>query len=335
MAGARAAGRPVAGSIALAFRVLISETASAPPCSAATATAAGSATFGVSFTISGFAVSGRSASSSAAVSAGCSPTIRPEWTFGQETLSSIAATSSRPATPLDQLAEILATRRHHRDDQRHRQLAPAAAGRSARKPSRPLLGRPIELIIPAGVSQIRGGALPAAGLRGDRLRDEGGEREVLEQRVAEGPPRGDRVEGAGGVDHRMRQLDPQNSTAECSAGILSRAGAVRVRRRARPRGSRSRRTASPITTHPRTGAPPGRRRRGGGSRPSGLGTAQPKQAPKPQAIGRLHARARRRRLRARHRSRARRRASPAGRRRRRRRRSASSPASIAASRSVT
>ena len=119
---AASAGSPVAGSIALAFRVLISETASAPPSSAATATAAGSATLGVSFTISGFAVSGRSASSSAAVSVGCSPTIRPEWTLGQETLSSIAATSSRSADAADQLRELLPARRHHRDDQRHRQL---------------------------------------------------------------------------------------------------------------------------------------------------------------------------------------------------------------------
>ena len=87
-------GRPVAGSIALAFNVLINDTASAPPSSAATATAAGSATLGVSFTISGFSVSGRNASNSAAVSVGCSPTIRPEWTLGQETFSSIAATSS-------------------------------------------------------------------------------------------------------------------------------------------------------------------------------------------------------------------------------------------------
>ena len=64
------AGCPVAGSIALAFSVLIRETASAPPSSAATATASGLATFGVSFTINGFSVSGRSASSSASVSSG-------------------------------------------------------------------------------------------------------------------------------------------------------------------------------------------------------------------------------------------------------------------------
>ena len=88
----RCPGCAVAGSIALAFIVLINETASAPPSSAATATAAGSATFGVSFTISGFAVSGRSASSSAAVSSGCSPTISPEWTLGRRR-------SARPPQP--------------------------------------------------------------------------------------------------------------------------------------------------------------------------------------------------------------------------------------------
>ena len=152
----------MAGSIALAFSVLIRETESAPPSSAATATAAGSATLGVSLTISGFGVSGRSASSNAAVSVGCSPTIRPEWTLGQETFSSMAATSSRAAT-----AE---TRRENSS-----RLVPitetingtgssASCGRSsARNPSRPLLGRPIELIIPAGVSQIRCGSLPTRG----------------------------------------------------------------------------------------------------------------------------------------------------------------------------
>ena len=64
-AGRRRARPPLRGSSALAFSVLISETASAPPSSAAIATAAGSATLGVSLTISGFSVSGRSASSSA------------------------------------------------------------------------------------------------------------------------------------------------------------------------------------------------------------------------------------------------------------------------------
>ena len=153
----------MAGSIALAFSVLISETASAPPSSAATATAAGSATFGVSFTISGFAVSGRSASSSAAVSAGCSPTIRPEWTLGQETFSSIAATSSRSADAVDQPRELLVARCAITETISGTGSSASCGRSSARNPSRPLFGSPIELIIPAGVSQIRCGSLPARG----------------------------------------------------------------------------------------------------------------------------------------------------------------------------
>ena len=65
---APASGSRVPGSSAAASSVLISETASAPPSSAAAATLAGSATFGVSFTISGFGGQGRTASSSASVS---------------------------------------------------------------------------------------------------------------------------------------------------------------------------------------------------------------------------------------------------------------------------
>ena len=87
------------GSRAVAWTVLISERASAPPCSAAKAIVSGSATFGVSLTISGFEVSGRTAVSKPSVSDGCWPTISPDSTLGHETLSSIAATSGRSATP--------------------------------------------------------------------------------------------------------------------------------------------------------------------------------------------------------------------------------------------
>ena len=84
-----------AGSWARARTVLISETASAPWASAAAATSPGAAQLGVSLTISGLAVCGRTASISAAVSPGSAPMIRPVLTFGQETLSSSAATSGR------------------------------------------------------------------------------------------------------------------------------------------------------------------------------------------------------------------------------------------------
>ena len=213
-------GSPVAGSIALAFSVLISETASAPPSSAATATAAGSATFGVSFTISGFAVSGRSASSSAAVSAGCSPTIRPEWTLGQETLSSIAATSSRSPTAVDQARELLAAGRHHRDDQRHRQLGQLrqVLGEEALEP---LVRQPDRVDHPGRRLPDPLRLVAGPRLRRDRLRDEGGEGEVLQQRVAVDAARGDRVEGPGGVDHRVRELDPAELRHAATSAIRS------------------------------------------------------------------------------------------------------------------
>ena len=94
---------------------------------------------------------------------GCSPTISPDLTLGQETFSSSAATSARAADALDQPRELVVAGR----PSPRRSAAPAARrarGRScSRKPSSPLFGRPIELIIPAGVSQSRGGGLPARG----------------------------------------------------------------------------------------------------------------------------------------------------------------------------
>ena len=65
------------------------------------------------------------------------------------------------------LARRAGRTRRGRSPSPRRSAAPAArasCGRSsARNPSRPLLGRPIELIIPLGVSNRRGGGLPARG----------------------------------------------------------------------------------------------------------------------------------------------------------------------------
>ena len=85
------------------------------------------------------------------VSAGCSPTISPDLTLGQETLSSIAATSSRAPTRSTKGAKpsrlVAITETTSGTGRR------ASSGRSsARKPSRPLFGSPIELISPDGVS---------------------------------------------------------------------------------------------------------------------------------------------------------------------------------------
>ena len=85
----------------------------------------------------------------------------------------------------------------------------ASCGRSsARNPSRPLFGSPIELIIPDGVSQIRGGALPARGSGVIVFETKAENGKSLEQRVAEDAPGGDRVKGPRAVDDRVRELDP-------------------------------------------------------------------------------------------------------------------------------
>ena len=90
--------------------------------SAACATAAGSATLGVSLTIRGLAVRGRTASRSAAGSAGCSPTISPEPTLGQETLSSIAGHLLPFPQRCRRDRRTPPAGTHHQDDQRNSSL---------------------------------------------------------------------------------------------------------------------------------------------------------------------------------------------------------------------
>ena len=80
---------------AIARSVLISDTASAPPSSAASAQAATSAAFGVSFTISGLPVRGRTARTTSSSWRGSAPMSSPVFTFGHDTFSSIAAISCR------------------------------------------------------------------------------------------------------------------------------------------------------------------------------------------------------------------------------------------------
>src|SRR5262249_20049948 len=96
-------------------------------------------------------------------------------------------------------------------------------------------------------------------LRGDRLRDERREGELVEQPVAERAPARDRVEGPGAVDHRVAQLDAAEVDQCPEPG-----------------------TSAVSSWSPRTTGPSTQRRR---YPPSARGTAQPKHAPKPQAIG--------------------------------------------------
>ena len=134
------------------------------------------------------------------------PTTHPDFTFGQDTFSSSAATSLRSETPCTRVANsscenpatltISGTGRV------------ASTGRScSRNPARPLFGRPIELISPAGVSHRRGGGLPPRGasvIVFETKAEKGKRRADL---VPEGPQRRDRVEGAGAVQDRMFELD--------------------------------------------------------------------------------------------------------------------------------
>ena len=197
-------GRPIAGSMALAFSVLISETASAPPSSAATRDRG--RVGDVRRQLHDQRLRGQRpqrARAAPRVSAGCSPTISPDWTLGQETLSSIAATSVAAADRLDQPRE-LARGSSPITETISGTGSSASCGRSSAEEALEALVRQPDRVdhpgrrLPEPRRRVAG-----ARLRRDRLRDEGRERELVEQRVAEGPPRRDRVEGAGAVDDRV------------------------------------------------------------------------------------------------------------------------------------
>ena len=205
-----------AGAAAIPRRVLISETASAPCSSAARATAAGEAVLGVSLTISGLPVHGRTASSSAASSPGSAPNISPVLTLGQETLSSSAVTSSRSATRLDEPPQLLVGPAHDVDDQRHGQLGQLrqVVGEEAVEA---LVGQPDRVQQPAGQLVQARRRVALARRERDGLGHERGEREALQQRVAERASRGDRVERAGRVDDRLGEVEEHQATSSRSA----------------------------------------------------------------------------------------------------------------------
>src|SRR3990172_11289565 len=150
-------------SIAIPRRVLATTTASAPASSAARAIAAISPVFGVSFAHSGSAVRARMAAIAATVSRTDMANAMPSASrFGQEMLASIAATpgteSSAQACPNSSAvsADTLTTSGVSQ--------APNAGTICSRKCRRPLLGMPIELSMPASVSQTRGVGLPVRSL---------------------------------------------------------------------------------------------------------------------------------------------------------------------------
>ena len=239
--------------MAIPRRVLMRLTASAPCCSAAAATSAGEAQLGVSLTINGFSEIGRTTSSSAASSLGSAPMTSPVLTFGHETLSSIAETSSRSLKA--------ATRRATSSRVEPMTLtisgtgSSASCGRSSLEVAvEPLVGQPDRVDHAAGQLPQPRRRVALARLERDGLGDEGGEREVLVEGVAERLAGGDRVEGPGAVDDPVGERDAaelDQSSSIRSPGRRRRGGRNRAGwgRRSRSR----RRSRRPCPTPWRAG----------------------------------------------------------------------------------
>ena len=91
----------------------------------------------------------------------------------------------------------------------------ASSGRSrSRKPSRPLLGSPMELISPAGVSHRRGGGLPPRGASVIVLETKAANGKLVPGGRPEGAERRDRVQGPGAVQDGMREAQPRELDLE-------------------------------------------------------------------------------------------------------------------------
>ena len=210
---------------------------------------AGDAQLGVSLTISGLAVRGRTASSRRATSPGSAPNIRPgldvragDVELERGDLVALADGRRRASRPPRGVEPITLTISGTGSS--------ASCGRSCCEEAVEALVRQADRVDQPGrqLPQPRRRVALARRER-DGLGDEGGEREVLEQRVAERAPGGDRVERARAVDDRVRERDPAEVDAHATA----------------PRRGRRRRA-------------PGRRRTAARSRRRS-GTTQPKQAP--------------------------------------------------------
>ena len=278
------------GCGAIPRSVLISETASAPCSSAAAATSAGEAQLGVSLTISGLAVRARTASSSA----GDLARVGAEHQAGLDVRAGDVELERGDlvalAHPFDQFGDLVVGAAHDVDDQRDGQLGELRQV-LRRNPSRPLFGRPIEFSSPLGQLVQPRRRVALARRERDRLGHERGEREALEQRVAERTPGGDRVERAGRVDDRVREVEERSWMRSRQSGSTRRAPARR-RTAARSRSwsarrSRSRRRSRrPCRTRARAG-PGCRARRRSRARPRASRAGRRR---RPRRAGRARAR---------------------------------------------
>ena len=133
--------------------------------------------------------------------------MHPVSTFGQETLSSIAAT---PGTaPIRETAIAYCSRDQPPTLTTSGTPSSVSRGRcSSQKRSSPGFARPIELTIPAGVSAIRTGGLPGTRVERHRLGDEGGQAER---------PGDQRIQRSRAVDQRVLEVDPAEGRAQVGA----------------------------------------------------------------------------------------------------------------------
>ena len=249
----------VAGAAPYARSVLISDTASAP--AASRGLRDGGDVGGVRRELDDQRLGRQRAHLARAArpsSPGSAPMSRPVSTFGQETLSSSAATSSRSSTRLDQRGDLARGRAHDVGDQRDRQ--PRELGQVLLEvAAQALVGQADRVDQPGRRSHSRGGGLPSRGSSVIVLETKAANGNALEQRVAERAPRGDRVERARAVDDRVRELEAAEVDRALNAPAPPRSVERAVEHRAR-------------------------RRTGAGSRRRAVGTTQPKQAPKPHAM---------------------------------------------------
>ena len=241
----------------------------APPAWAASATSAGWATFGVSFTIRGAARLGAGRSSQAQSLVGPLADDEADSTLGQEMLSSIAATSScRPRRrPRRASRRGSSPSPREADQQRHPELGELGKVRPE-EPVESLLG-PIESIIPGRGLVSRGGGLPVRGrvivfdTKAERTAGDlaEGRRAAMASNV---PEPSDRVREAQSRDlHRAgaRAHRPTPATSAVSTSCALTTGPSTQRRMSRPRqvGRRSPcRPRSRMPSAPPWPAPPPR-----------------------------------------------------------------------------
>ena len=158
-------GRRLSMSMASARNVFTSDTASAPAASAARANDAGSVTFGVSLGMIGREVTLRTALTTSCVP----PRLQPNWMppslmLGHEMFSSSACTPSA-SERMRETSAYSSTVVPHTFTTTVARRSRSSGSFSLMKRCTPIPCRPIALIMPAGVSTMRGAGCPSRSFR--------------------------------------------------------------------------------------------------------------------------------------------------------------------------